>query len=155
MLLGYLISSIPASWSPMCFATKTDAVIVCPNMSLPSIPFVEPKLDVISMWTMSQSLATLSIHLAVSNLFDVENSLINIVFFSTSLGSRLYSAHLPLLVRRIRPQEFSIFITQHSKRPCSPHVHAPSIRIPTGYTSHTKRFAALYATSTAIYWCRH
>jgi hypothetical protein len=56
-------------------------VIVCPNMSLPSIPFVESQIDVISMWTMSGWLATLSIHLAVSDIFEVEDSLINIVFF--------------------------------------------------------------------------
>jgi hypothetical protein len=125
LLLGYLVSCIPASWSPVCFATKTDAVIVCPNMSLPSIPFVESQIDVISMWTMSGWLATLSIHLAVSDLFEVEDSLIKIVFFSISLGSRLYPARLPFLVRCVRSQELSGYIPQYSKHPRTAHVHVP------------------------------
>ncbi len=73
-LLGYLISSIPASWSPSCY-TKVGQMVACPNMSLPSIPFVAPKIDVISIWTMSQWFASLTIHLAVSSLFRNESSL--------------------------------------------------------------------------------
>ncbi len=67
-LLGYLVSSIPASWSPICFSIN-GTVIVCPNTSLPSIPFVPPQVDVISMWTMSQRTASLSIQLTVSSSF--------------------------------------------------------------------------------------
>ncbi len=70
-LLGYFISSIPASWSPICYTTKNDDPIVCPNMSLPSVPFVAPQIDVVSMWTMSHRLATLSIRLVVSSLFRI------------------------------------------------------------------------------------
>jgi hypothetical protein len=67
-LLGYLISSIPASWSPSCY-TRAGQLVVCPNMSLPSIPFVPPRVDVMSIWTMSQWFPSLTNHLTVSRLF--------------------------------------------------------------------------------------
>jgi hypothetical protein len=70
-LLAYFISCIPASWSPICYTTKNNDPIVCPNMSLPSVPFVEPQMDVVSMWTMSQRLVTPSIGLAVSSHFRI------------------------------------------------------------------------------------
>lgn len=70
--LAYFISCIPASWSPVCYSVKTGQSIACPNISLPSIPFVTPETDVVSMWTMSHRLATLSIHLAVSIQFIIE-----------------------------------------------------------------------------------
>jgi hypothetical protein len=55
----------------MCYTTKSSDPIVCPNMSLPSIPFVAPEIDAVSMWTMSHRLATLSVRLAVSSLFTI------------------------------------------------------------------------------------
>jgi hypothetical protein len=73
-VLGYLVSSIPASWSPTCFSIN-GTVIVCPDRSLPSIPFVPPQVDVISMWTMSQRMASLSIQFTVSSHFQNRYSL--------------------------------------------------------------------------------
>ncbi len=79
-LLGYLVSCIPASWSPICYKLD-DEVIACPNMSLPSIPFVPPKVDVISMWTMSHRLSSFSIRLAVRIFFRNVGSLVISFFF--------------------------------------------------------------------------
>ncbi len=54
-------------------------MIHCPNMSHPSIPFVLPKDDVVSIWTMSHRLASLSIQLVVSSFFRNEFILIILV----------------------------------------------------------------------------
>lgn len=69
LLLGYFISAIPANWSPNCY-NRTGTEIVCPNMSLPSIPFVQPKTDIVTIWTMAQWFPSLTIHLAVSHLIE-------------------------------------------------------------------------------------
>lgn len=66
MAAGYLLTLPPQSSSPVCFATSSRLPVPCVDASVPSVPFVQPSPDVISMWTMSHRSASISIQLFAS-----------------------------------------------------------------------------------------
>jgi hypothetical protein len=101
---------------------------------------VAPEIDVVSMWTMSQRFVSLSINLAVSDFFRMEEGgkhILVLLSFFILLGYWICFAYLSILVYLIRGVPCSVHIPQQTEHPFTLHVHSDPLWTSTRLTNRT------------------